>query len=311
MKHCFLITSYCDKDLKKEILIESIDNLRSISDNDICLHAHYPLNEDIQNKVNYYLYDASNPVLKYPEKHIIWWKKCGDIEMHINKPDYGYAVMQQWKRGFNFLQKLYDNIIILNYDVIIDKDLLKRIESKEEYEACNFLQENLNTMSTILSINTKSTIFNKITLENYKEVDVIAEDFAKHIFSDTNTYRFKFDEYKEHYYTMLDFDGNSKFKENNLKEHVTPYDSMEFENFKLFIGERNGKLVVFLFDVIMDLYVKILYNNMMFDTLIKTKTKLINTNISFNQFDANQLFLEINNENVEIDRDIISICKML
>jgi hypothetical protein len=182
MKTVFLITSYCDTDLKIEVLNECIDNLKSISGYDICLHAHYPLNDNIQKRVNYYLYDSSNPILYYPEKYITWWIKYKQYTLHIYTEDYGYAVLQQWKRGFDFLKNIYDNIIILNYDTIITEKLLNEIENKSDFEGCAFLHENDNVIMPLASIKSSSELFNKISKEKYKEINGFAEDFAKYIY---------------------------------------------------------------------------------------------------------------------------------
>ena len=287
MKYCFLITSYCDTEQKVEILNECINNLKFISNDDICLHAHYPIDIQIQNQVNYYMYDSSNPVLKYPEKFITWWRTYNNFTLNIYKEDYGYAVLQQWKRGFDFLKNLYDNIIIINYDVNITKKLLNDIESKFEFDGCNFLHENGNTITPLLSINTKLNIFDKISINQYKIVNGFAENFAEYLFKDSNCYRFKFEEYKEDYYTMLDFDGNIRFKDNKLTTHNSPYDSMNFNDFDIFIGEKNNNLNILFYNLKIDISVKILYkeNEIYVNNLEANHFYLIDSEIIFHELD--------------------------
>ena len=307
-KYCFLITSYCDTDQKVEILNECIDNLRKISSNDICLHAHYPLNE-IQKKVNHYIYDSSNPVLKYPEKYITWWRTYFDFTLNIYKDDYGYAVLQQWKRGFDFLKNLYDNIIIINYDVIITKNLLTDIESKSNLNGCNFLHENSNTITPLLSINTKSNIFDNISIEKYKSVNGFAENFTEYLYRDSNCYRFNFNEYKDDYYTMLDFEGITKFKDNKLTQHYSPYDSLNFGDFDIFLGEKDNILNVFFYNISRELDVKIYYDDIIFNEKINSNYLLMNTGIVYSNFISSKLNIVVNGN--ELKFNIIEYCKII
>lgn len=312
MKNCYLITSYCNTELKVEILNECISNLKDISDFDICVHAHYPLDVNIQNNVNYYLYDYSNPIFNYPEKYMIFWKKVKNYTQHIYTSDYGYTVLQQWKRGFDFLKNLYDNIIILNYDVFLDKYLLNKLINKNNYEGCSFLQENGNTLSAISSIKTSSKLFDKISKEEYLKLDVIAEDFVKYIYSNSNSYFFKFDEYKDHYYTSIDFDGTEKFK-NNYIYNGSPYNSLKkFYDFELFVSDSDSNLLsIFFYNIKNILDVKIIYKDYNYYRIINDDI-LIVTNIKFDEnFDINKLNIIVNNDLLNFNREIVKICKII
>ena len=126
MNTCFLITSFCNSEKKVSCLENCIDNLKKISKNDICIHAHFSLPSSIQKRVNHFMYDYSNPILKFPEKYLNFWRKHLDsnLTMSIAKNDFGFTVLQQWKRGYDYLKQLgYDSIIIINYDVIITDNL--------------------------------------------------------------------------------------------------------------------------------------------------------------------------------------------
>jgi len=310
MSHCFFITSYCDTQQKVKILNECIDNLKSISSNEICVHAHYPLNEETQKMVNYYLYDYSNPVLKYPEKYITWWRQIYNFTLHIYKDDVGYTVLQQWKRGFDFLKNLHNNIIILNYDVIITKKLLNQIESKSYFDGCNFLHENGNTITPLISINTKTNIFDKISIEKYKYVNSFAEDFAAYIFRDSNCYRFKFDEYKNDFYTTFNLEHIRK--DNQLTQHYSPYDIMNFNDFDIFLGEKDNILNILFYNLRIDLNVQIFYNeDKMYDDKIVPYFYLIDTKIQFNKLNTKELHVIVNNNELKIDREIINCCKII
>jgi beta-1,4-mannosyl-glycoprotein beta-1,4-N-acetylglucosaminyltransferase len=311
-KHCFLITSYCDTSQKVDILKECIKNLKSISNNDICVHAHYPLSEEIQKSGNYYVYDSSNPILKYPEKYITWWRTFANITMHIYKDDYGYTVLQQWKRGFQFLKNLYDNIIIINYDAFITRNLLDKIENKSHFDGSTFLHENGNTITPLLSINTKTSLFDKISVEEYKNVNGFAENFAEYIFRDSNSYRFKFNEYKNDYYTSFQFEGDSTFKDNKLTQHNSPYDIFNFNNFEIFLGEKDNSLHMLIYNFNEDLNVKVIYKLMLiYDNILHPNFTLIDLNISFNNLEINEFDIFINGNMLKFDKEVVNFCKII
>jgi len=310
MKNCFLITSYCNTDQKIEALQECITNLKGISNDDICLHAHYPLSVDIQNQVDYYLYDKSNPILSYPEKFITWWRQFNGKTFHIYKDDYGYTVLQQWKRSFDFLKNLYDNIIILNYDVIISQNLVEKIKHNFQYDGCAFLHENSNFISPLISIRTNTNIFDKISVEEYKKVNGFAENFVEHLYNTPNFYKFKYDEYKNDFYTTLDFEGDVKFQANKMEQHNSPYDAFSFDDFDIFMGENDNKLKIFFYNIKNNLNTIIYHKGIeIFNGNINSEY-FFDTQINFNQIDLNQLKIIINQKEIKITQNI-NLCKIL
>ena len=73
MKECFVITSYCNTPNRVEELKKCINNIKRFN-KDILIHAHYPLDLEIQKSVDYYIYDSTNPVIRDGSKVIIRWK---------------------------------------------------------------------------------------------------------------------------------------------------------------------------------------------------------------------------------------------
>ena len=51
-KECFLVTAYCDTDLKKEVLKNTLQKLKKYN-KDIILFSHYPVEQDSNNLTNY------------------------------------------------------------------------------------------------------------------------------------------------------------------------------------------------------------------------------------------------------------------
>lgn len=128
MKECFVITTYCNTPKKVEELKNCINNLKKFN-LDILIHAHYPLDLEIQKSVKYYLYDSTNPVIRDGSKVIIRWKwyKTANKLLTITNPDYSYAVINQWVSSIKFLkEKKYDKIHVINYDTFINNYVLSK-----------------------------------------------------------------------------------------------------------------------------------------------------------------------------------------
>jgi hypothetical protein len=128
MKECFVITTYCNTPYRVEELKKCINNLRQF-DIDILVHAHYPLDLEIQKMVKYYLYDSTNPVIRDGSKSIIRWKwyVTANKLLTIPNPDYSYAVMNQWNESLKFLNdKKYDRVHVINYDTFINDFVFRK-----------------------------------------------------------------------------------------------------------------------------------------------------------------------------------------
>ena len=71
------ITSYCDTDVKLNVLIVNISLLRSyFPDHKIALHANYPLEPSVQKLVDIYFYEDLNHVDE--DKRIYYWDGITD-----------------------------------------------------------------------------------------------------------------------------------------------------------------------------------------------------------------------------------------
>lgn len=216
---CFLITAYCDNTEKINVLSDCIDNIKNLSSFDIIIHTHYPIPPNIQEKVEMVIFDKSNPVLKFPQKAYVFWRKYNNYKLSLISNDYGWAAMMQWKNGYNFVSQMnYEKIFIINYDVFIDDFLF------------NLMENSLNTMDGVLlywheKINmclcalNKLDLFNGVNLNDYlKKTDDIIEDYLGRII-DSSPYNFKkmeHEEYKEHFYTSMDIQSTKRFKDDDL-----------------------------------------------------------------------------------------------
>jgi len=247
-KNCFLITSYCNTPKKESALLECVLNIKEMTlDADICVHAHYPLNF-IQNQVNYYIYDSSNPVFKYPEKHLFFWRihEKSKIKMSIVKDDYGYTALQQWKRGVDYLKRLgYDNVIILNYDVIITKKLAKNIirelDRNDKFEGVLFyFKDNINMVLSAFS--TRSNFLDSIDINEYSKNLGFAENYLDYKIEKSMLLFSKFtpEQYSSDFYSTMDVEGDKTFKSSGseIVENNSPFDAFSLEKAKFHIGVK-------------------------------------------------------------------------
>lgn len=136
-----IILSHCDTNEKKSILNKNLETIRKTINCDIILTSHIPLEENIIEKVDYFVYDKSNPILKYPERVMIIWKKIqtdnGLVKISYCNNDYGWTVFNQMLRGLEVsLNGGYKRYIFLNYDVNIN-DSVKN-ELKYQFESTKY-----------------------------------------------------------------------------------------------------------------------------------------------------------------------------
>ena len=69
-----IITCHCNDSNKLNVLNENIDLLKS-NGFDILLISHISIPFDIQQKVEYYIFDKSNPIIYPPVRTFRFWNK--------------------------------------------------------------------------------------------------------------------------------------------------------------------------------------------------------------------------------------------
>ena len=119
MKNALLITAYCDNRFKVSILNETINRYKNHFDY-ICVY-HHCRPDGFVAEVDSQIIDNDNPVRPISENSIVVMRdlSCDDLNFHVKeyRPEYGYAVAQQIKRGTEFLFNIgFDNVHIINYD---------------------------------------------------------------------------------------------------------------------------------------------------------------------------------------------------
>lgn len=122
----FVIDSWTDTLEKKKSLIALIKLLK-IYNIPILLVSHYPVEQEIQSIVDYYIFDKENPLLfdnEFDEYnvHSSYWVNFGDFKLEAKqKFHHDYAIWKTLKTAFNFCKFLgKNNIHFLEYDNLPD-----------------------------------------------------------------------------------------------------------------------------------------------------------------------------------------------
>ena len=186
MNKLYCILSHCDTDHKISILKKNIEILKSL-DYDILLVSHVPLDKEIVNSVNYFIYDKSNPIFYYPQRYMMVYNfisvRNKQIKLEMALPDYGWTVLNQIQKTSAFCNNLsYDFYEFINYDLNLSDEILKYNKQS------NFLTKVKHYDSD--EIRFPSTLWFGIdnnTIEKIKE-DVSKEDYLQINPRDTEDY---------------------------------------------------------------------------------------------------------------------------
>ena len=126
-KNLVIIMCHCNDDNKKELLLENINKIKS-EGFDIMVLSHIPVSNSIQNKVDYFIYDKSNPTITYTYRGMVFWKKLRfkgqSIRLQNILDDYGWTAMNQILLAGNLGVSLdYNHFSFINYDIKITDNI--------------------------------------------------------------------------------------------------------------------------------------------------------------------------------------------
>lgn len=122
-----LINSYANTPEKENSLINLITEFKVLRMS-ILLCSHYPVRQEIQEMVDYYIFDKDNPTLymddygTYKMYNNLRWTETNEFKIEINNPPiYDYAVWKTFKNAFHFIHYLEKkHIHIVDYRLLPD-----------------------------------------------------------------------------------------------------------------------------------------------------------------------------------------------
>lgn len=251
-KKLILIQSHCNTEEKKNYLLSNINKLKNY-DVDILLFSHIPLPIEIISKVDYFVYDKSNPVLFDERRHHYWWAN-NFIKLETTVPDYSWTVFNQIIKGYSLIEKInYEYIYIFCYDLIIDKTVdfflknptscsFKHLKPEDVDDKGNFLPVQFNT-ALVFSVlkNEEMKIFvNSISKKEYIErTDLIAEEYFEFKLKENNIY-YKNENFVKDFFS----EGNNMFNLTKEKEYDLFVDNIDLIKFRIIKKYDKMKVVI-------------------------------------------------------------------
>jgi len=125
--HIFVIDSWPDNESKENDLVNLIKQLK-VYNIPILLTGHYPIKEEIQKLVDYYIFDKDNPILLNEDfsKYGVSsgrWTNINDTSIKNQYPyHHDYAIWETMRNAFNFCDYLGKKYIhFMEYDNLPDK----------------------------------------------------------------------------------------------------------------------------------------------------------------------------------------------
>jgi len=119
------ILSYTDTDDKVNALLGCIGKIKSFGYK-ILLASHYPVSEEIQKMVDYYVYDEHNEIIKIP---ITFWANKAEFDYTCFDPacnNHSYAILSLIRESLLFCRSMdFDLVHFINYDVILKDNIFK------------------------------------------------------------------------------------------------------------------------------------------------------------------------------------------
>jgi hypothetical protein len=137
-KDLVILGSYPSSEKSKEVLKQCIKSLKEHFD--IMLCTHYPADFEIQNMVNYYIYDYRNEMVVNEEIYIYGDSDSfyfqGYIEGSSSHP--GFAIYRSIMNGVRFARDYYDKFYYIESDAIFSlEDVQKILDIKKQVNEDN------------------------------------------------------------------------------------------------------------------------------------------------------------------------------
>jgi len=132
----YLVLAYPDTAVKEDITHGCIDSIKK-SNKKIILASHHPVSKDIQNKIDYFIYDSYNPLIQHSLYNFYWSEiPDGKVEINLDKLqkkdnlNQSLTVLNNIENAIRFANKIgFKNVISISYDFIFSDEDLSKIDS--------------------------------------------------------------------------------------------------------------------------------------------------------------------------------------
>lgn len=235
-KNLIIIGSYPNTQISVDVLKKCIESLKE--EFDIALSTHYPIQMDIQNMCNYYLYDSDNEVIEQNNNPIIWFKNELFYLQIKHLKNHAYSAYSTILNALNGINKKYSDFFYVNGDTLFSEmDIIKLLDLKKltkdngkkalffkEFEG--MLEAKIFYSDINFFINEFSNVRNKHDFIKYTKhfttpyvPNVLESYFAERVDKYFSNDIFIINENLENYFNnsqidvLISFNGNSKRKE--------------------------------------------------------------------------------------------------
>jgi hypothetical protein len=294
-KNLVIIVCYCDTEQKIKLLHNMINQIKNKFD--ILIASHSPLPISIQNDIDYLVYDKSNPILKYPERGMEFWRIIQNQKISHIMNDYGWTVFNLKKNAITFCQNLdYSHYSFINYDIEITEEVLNILNNPKDFICSDFKDPTTNVslfpslLFNILSKENANKINTLISKQEYTSSDPItkqslyldAEAYWGHLISN-----FDYTKVETKIVGLLETGNpdvlnynksNNQYKLFFSKNEVIAYDNFEEKLVKININGEvislNNKQSIIYFSEIKSL--GYYHNNKLIDLTSKVKSDIYN-----------------------------------
>jgi hypothetical protein len=144
MKTLIVIGAYPNTPKKEEVLINEVESLSGLGF-DIMIVSHFPISTEIQNMVDYYIYDK-NQTLTPLDVSPYYWFKTDNFFIRVNNSRHALPICQNMFNAFKFSDiKKYDFVYFIENDNLFsvnDSNKLKNLidEMEESGKKCIFFK---------------------------------------------------------------------------------------------------------------------------------------------------------------------------
>lgn len=276
------ILCHCNTPEKEALLKENIEIIKK-EGHDILIVSHIPVSYEIQDIVEYSIYDKSNPLISYPDRGMVYWQyrtvNDSKIKMQNIMPDYGWTALNQILNVSRFALPLdYTHYTFLNYDALLSEVVLHELR-----EPADFVTSKVKDDRNDDGYRYPSFMLNILTKKNLKRLLPLIDkdDYMcdTHLFIEGGKFRDA-----EQYWGHL----TSIFNQFILKEQMVDQISFDFPN--IFNESNHSEFKIFL------------QNNNTFDRI---DTNSFQPRIMIYDNTTDKLILNINEVKVEIQQDVI------
>ena len=257
-----VITCHCNNEEKEKLLLKNIDEIKSHGF-DILISSHLPIPVEIQNKVEYTVYDKSNPILNYPYRGIAFWKTLildkRPIKIQNVLDDYGWTAFNQIFNAANLalpLQKYeeeptqgrkwatydssfkYDYFSFINYDIELTENIIGDLKNPLPILTSrvkdNFNETGYRFPSFMLNIFDRNHLEKLVSLF---DMQFYMQDTHPHIVNNKFT---DAEHYFKHLISLFDYVIHpDDIKDLMLFEDNTLFNKSGTKDFKVFIQNDN------------------------------------------------------------------------